>query len=146
MVKRKMVKLNLLDEPKNMRSLEFFFFFFFTFVFFKPKLYLNQSKITGPLKFGLTMLYCINNQVLSFLFLVTVAGVCTGKRNFSKPDYCLYCRNRYTSKISSHYLAVHDSETRVKKIKELPLRSKERKRQMLLLQNEGNHLHNCQVR
>ena len=47
------VKLNVLDEPKDMSSLEFFFIF----AFFKPKLFLNRSQMAGPLKFGLTVLY-----------------------------------------------------------------------------------------
>ena len=76
---------------------------------------------------------------------MTIAGVCTGKRSYIKPDYCFYCKNRYTSKISCHYLSVHGSEPRVAKIKELPTGSKERKRLMILLQNDGNHLHNCEV-
>lgn len=83
-------------------------------------------------------------------FSVTFAGGprkdTTGKRNYSKPDYCLYCKNRYTSKISTHYLAVHSTEPKVIAIKELPTGSKERKRLLTLLQNEGNHLHNLEVR
>ena len=69
-----------------------------------------------------------------------------GGRNWSKPDYCLYCKQRYMSKISPHYMAMHSDETRVKEIEAFPSGSKERKRQLLLLQLEGNHNHNLEVR
>ena len=85
-----------------------------------------------------------------FSFLtVTVAGdpkKKDGQRNYRKPDYCLYCKTRYNSKISSHYLAVHKDEEKVKRILQWPVGSKERKHRFTLLQNEGNHRHNCQVR
>ena len=79
---------------------------------------------------------------------MTVAGdpvSDNGKRIYSKPDYCLFCKNMYLSKISAHYFAVHATEKQVMDIVELPTGSKERKRRMTLLQNEGNHLHNCEV-
>lgn len=67
------------------------------------------------------------------------------KRNYQKPDYCLYCKGRYLSKISAHYLGVHSSEIKVQQIAALPSGCKERKRLLALLQNQGNHEHNCQV-
>ncbi|KAK7115637.1 hypothetical protein V1264_001471 [Littorina saxatilis] len=78
---------------------------------------------------------------------VTVAGDPTidGKRNYQKPDYCLFCKGKYTSKISSHLLSVHCEEARVQAVTALPCGSKERKRVLGLLQNEGNHLHNTEV-
>ena len=52
--RKRSFKPYLLDEPKDMSNPEFFFIF----AFLKPKLSLNQSKIAGHLKFGLTVLYC----------------------------------------------------------------------------------------
>ena len=49
------------------------------------------------------------------------------------------------SKISTHYLAVHKSEQAVQEILNLTLGCKERKQRLTLLQNEGNHRHNCEV-
>ena len=60
-VKPKTLKPNLLDEPKDISSPEFFFIF----AFLKPKLSLNRSKSAGPLRFGLTVLYCIYNFLIS---------------------------------------------------------------------------------
>ncbi|XP_005098712.2 uncharacterized protein LOC101849288 [Aplysia californica] len=67
------------------------------------------------------------------------------KRNYRKPDYCVFCKGMYVSKISAHYLSVHSKEAKVKDIVSLPIGSKERKRLMILLQNAGNHEHNCEV-
>ena len=52
MVKSKPFKLNLLDERKDISSPEFF-------CFLKSKLSLNRSKTADPLRFGLSVLYCI---------------------------------------------------------------------------------------
>ena len=41
---------------------------------------------------------------------------------------------------------LHSKESRVLEIEATPIHSKERKRLMTLLQNDGNHLHNCLVR
>ena len=91
----------------------------------------------------------LNQILLIFCLLVTVAGKQiseTGKRSYRKPDYCLYCKKKYYSKIAKHYVGKHSAEPRVKEIIQLPRGSKERKRLSLILQNEGNHLHNCEVR
>ena len=86
--------------------------------------------------------------LIVFLVSVSIAGdpKSGDKRNYRKPDYCLFCKGRYMSKISSHYLAVHGNEQKVKEVMELPSGSTERKRLLALLQNEGNHVHNCEVR
>ena len=82
-----------------------------------------------------------------FLFAVTVSGSpkILGKRNYAKADYCYFCKCQYLSKISKHFMSLHANEERVKKIMDLPKGSRERKRQLALLQNDGNHLHNCEV-
>ncbi|KAJ8320563.1 hypothetical protein KUTeg_002150 [Tegillarca granosa] len=67
------------------------------------------------------------------------------KRNYSNPDYCLYCNNVYTSKIANHYINVHINEQRVQDICRMPLRSYERKTALKKLQYEGNYIHNLQV-
>ena len=54
---RKTFKPNLLDEPKDISSSEFFFSLFL--LFFKPKLSVNRSKMADPLILGLTVLSCI---------------------------------------------------------------------------------------
>ncbi|RUS79500.1 hypothetical protein EGW08_012732 [Elysia chlorotica] len=78
---------------------------------------------------------------------VTVAGGAkiAGKRNYRKPDYCFFCKNMYVSKISNHYMNIHAKEPRVEEIANLPCHSAMRKRLFTLLQNDGNHLHNCMV-
>ena len=89
--------------------------------------------------------------LLFFFFLLLCAVTLSedpkigGKRNYSKPDFCLYCKKQYNSKISKHYFATHSKEERVQHILELPVGSKERKRQLKILQYEGNHLHSCEV-
>ena len=47
--------------------------------------------------------------------------------------------------ISQHYRNCHIKEDKVEKIMSLPIRSKERNKLLMLLQNEGNHMHNTQV-
>lgn len=81
------------------------------------------------------------------MFAVTVSGApkVGGKRNYAKADYCLFCKSQYLSKISKHFMAVHANEEKVKKIMDLPKGSVKRKQQLALLQNDGNHLHNCEV-
>ncbi|XP_060570745.1 uncharacterized protein LOC132729023 [Ruditapes philippinarum] len=68
-----------------------------------------------------------------------------GKRNYSRTAYCLYCKNKYISKMSSHLLSVHTDETLVKQIRDLPLRSIARKMELQKLQKEGNYQHNAEV-
>ena len=55
MVKPKTFNPNLLHEQKDISGPEFFFIF----AFFKPKLSLNRGKTANPLRFGLTVLFCI---------------------------------------------------------------------------------------
>ena len=78
---------------------------------------------------------------------MTVAGdlKVEGKRNYSKLDYCSICKDKSESKISSPLFAVHAVHPKVKGILELPSGSKERKRLLMLLQNEGNHQHDTEV-
>ena len=78
---------------------------------------------------------------------MTVAGdpKVGGKRNYSKPDFCFVCKHKYESKISSHFFAVHADHPKVKQVLDYPPGSKERKRLLTLLQNEGNHEHNTEV-
>lgn len=78
---------------------------------------------------------------------MTVAGdpVVGTKRNYRKPDYCKFCRGKYMSKISTHFFAVHGQEPEVRKILNCPKGSREKKRLLTLLQNEGNHIHNIDV-
>ena len=54
--KPKTFKPNLLDESKDMSGPEVFFIF----AFYKPKPSLNRSKTAGPIRLGLTVLYCIS--------------------------------------------------------------------------------------
>ena len=63
-VKPKTFKPNLLNEPKDISSPEFFFIF----TFLKPKLSLNQSKTADPLRFGLTVLYCISIKTNKYIW------------------------------------------------------------------------------
>lgn len=69
-----------------------------------------------------------------------------GRRLYQKADYCKFCKKMYTSKISAHYQNCHQNESGVIEITSLPKGSRERKRKALLLQNEGNHIHNTQVK
>ena len=48
--------------------------------------------------------------------------------------------------MSAHLMSSHCKEAKVKEIMALPVGSKERKRPLRLLQNEGNHQHNVEVR
>ena len=68
-----------------------------------------------------------------------------GERNYKKIDVCLYCEKEMKSKISVHYLSVHITETRVAAIALLPVKSKERKKQLARLQIDGNTQHNYRV-
>ena len=84
----------------------------------------------------------------NFLFPVTVP-VYQKKgeaRNYRKDDYCLFCKKKCTSKISSHYENIHFHEERVVHILLLPPGSSERRKEWLRLQHEGNFQHNCEVR
>jgi hypothetical protein len=49
----------------------------------------------------------------------------SGKRKWDKVHYCLFCSKSATN-IRKHYFGVHKSEPEVRKILELPLRSKSR--------------------
>ena len=42
-------------------------------------------------------------------------------------------------------MSLHANEEKVKNIMDLLKGSSERKKQLALLQNDGNHLHNCEV-
>ncbi|ESO97595.1 hypothetical protein LOTGIDRAFT_228230 [Lottia gigantea] len=78
---------------------------------------------------------------------ITVSGYerLNGKRNYSKPDFCLFCKNEYKSKISKHLVAVHGDEARIKEVIDEPIHSMNRKLILLKLQNEGNYQHNVEV-
>jgi hypothetical protein len=60
---------------------------------------------------------CYTTNNISFC-AVTVAGdpKIHGKRNYQKPDYCVYCKSKYTSKISAHLMSSHCKEAKVKEI------------------------------
>ena len=60
-----------MDELKYISSPEFFFSLYldfknFLFAIFKPKLFLNQSKTADPLRFGLTVLYCMFKMIIQW--------------------------------------------------------------------------------
>jgi len=76
---------------------------------------------------------------------VTVATYKTtgGKRNYVKADYCLFCCQKYDSKISKHYMSVHSDQ--IGDILMMPVGSKKRKLALQKLQNEGNFQHNVKV-
>lgn len=67
-----------------------------------------------------------------------------GKRNYKKTDYCCFCKHPYGSKISSHILGVHVTESKVIEIQALALKSIERKMALQKLQKEENY-HNLEV-
>lgn len=65
------------------------------------------------------------------------------KRNYSKDDYCFYCKKKFTSKISKHILTVHSEETEVA---QAILKSKNDRTDILYkLQQLGNYQHNTKV-
>lgn len=68
----------------------------------------------------------------------------SGKRKWDKVHYCLFCSKSATN-IRKHYFGVHKSEPEVRKILELPLRSKSRTVELLRLRNAGNYKHNIEV-
>jgi len=94
------------------------------------------------------MLFMIQVFILICSYSVTVtvqkSEKINGKRNL-KTDYCLFCSAKYRSNISKHYISIHKDEPKVKNILKLPLKSKERKKQLIKLQNDGNFKHNSEV-
>jgi hypothetical protein len=68
-----------------------------------------------------------------------------GKRNYSRTSYCLYCKEKYISKISKHLLSAHPNEASVREIRDLPIGSIARKIALQKLQKEGNYQHNVEV-
>ena len=67
-----------------------------------------------------------------------------GKRKWDKIHYCLFCSKTATN-IRKHYFGPHKSEPQVRKILDLPLKSRKRKVELLRLMNAGDYQHNMQV-
>ena len=98
-----------------------------------------QDQVTDFHTLMIIHLFCL------FMFTVTVERADTSDGKQSKVDYCFYCNCRYRSNISKHYLAIHSSEVRVKKIIDMQKTSTARKKALIRLQNEGNFKHNMKV-
>jgi len=90
-----------------------------------------------------------NDSFVIYFFIIPVRietyDLKDGKRDYSKTVYCIYCKNKYSSKISSHLLNVHPNERRVREVQDLPLKSIFRKLALQKLQKEGNFQHNAEV-
>lgn len=65
-------------------------------------------------------------------------------RKWDKKEYCLYCLKSSTN-ISKHYLKSHKTEEDIKKILDLPLKSKERGQEIMRVRRAGNYKHNVDV-
>ena len=78
------------------------------------------------------------------------SGVTVQKSNnengikWDKMQYCLFCTKGCTN-IGKHYLKSHKTESEIKKILCLPLKSKERSLELTRVRNAGNYKHNVQV-
>ena len=66
------------------------------------------------------------------------------KKNYSRADYCYFCKKFLLSRISSHYVRAHATEEIVKNI--LRLEGKRKAVQLYKLQQLGNFHYNCHVR
>jgi len=67
------------------------------------------------------------------------------KRRYDKISYCTFCFKEVKSKISRHLMLCHSDNEKVKEIRFLPKKSKERAILLQILANEGNFKHNSKV-
>lgn len=78
-------------------------------------------------------------------FTVTVPHhQASGKRNYTHPQACLFCKKIISSKMRRHYLSVHTDRSLVQKIiSEKEKHQKDMKINHLI--NKGNFQHNAEV-
>lgn len=81
---------------------------------------------------------------LVFVVTVPLYKKVAGTRQYSKADYCLYCKQALKSKVSRHYLAVHANKASVEDIIGTDDCAK-RKVLLYRLQQLGNFEHNTKV-
>lgn len=67
-----------------------------------------------------------------------------GQRLYNKKQYCVYCSKPFC-KMARHLAQVHKNEVEVAKALSFPKGSKERRINLDLLRNKGNHAHNADV-
>ncbi|XP_047658877.1 uncharacterized protein LOC113659136 [Tachysurus fulvidraco] len=67
-----------------------------------------------------------------------------GSRLYNKKFYCLFCTKPF-SKMARHLESKHRDKPEVARAVAFPKGSKERRLQLSLLRNKGNHFHNTQV-
>ena len=99
-----------------------------------------QIIVTDHLLFLLLEYYCFS------VIVPVYTPTDEGKRQYAKTDFCYFCERPFRSKISKHYLQMHDNMDLVSDIKFIPLGDPRRKRGLQKLQNMGNFKHNCKVR
>jgi len=68
----------------------------------------------------------------------------SGSRVWDKQHFCFFCEESST-KVSKHYLGPHKKEPEVQKILSFPLKSSQRKLQLLKLRNSEDYTHNLEV-
>ena len=68
------------------------------------------------------------------------------KQIYDKINYCTFCEAEIKSKISRHLLSnSHKDQPSVSRILMMPTKSKERRAELAILENEGNFKHNRKV-
>jgi len=66
-------------------------------------------------------------------------------KDYSKIDYCYFCKKPIKSKISRHYKSIHSTEEMVKQCQSSNDKKKEINLQFERLKNLGNFEHNAKV-
>lgn len=85
--------------------------------------------------------YDLKTTVSVLYFAVSVSLKSDGSK-YRKVEYCLYCKQGFSSRISKHYMAAHKDKEEVQKAVNEPV---ERQKLLYKLQQLGNYTHNCKV-